>query len=84
MFPKYYLLPEIVSSATSCHGLHVKVYTPQYGAFIEFVWGVGDGSLLGITEKSLRDWSLITGGGGGLQNGKIAGPKLFAPPLKTG
>ena len=24
------------------------------------------------------------GGGGGLQNGKIAGPKLFAPPLKTG
>ena len=36
-----------------------------------------------------RDWSLITGtGGGGLKNGKIAGPKLFAPPppplLKTG
>ena len=29
---------------------------------------------------SLRDWSLITGRGGGLQNGKIAGPKLFAPP----
>ena len=28
----------------------------------------------------LRDWSLITGRGG-LQNGKIAGPKLFAPPL---
>ena len=28
----------------------------------------------------LRDWSLITGRGGGLQNGKIAGPKLFAPP----
>ena len=28
---------------------------------------------------SLRDWSLITGRGG-LQNGKIAGPKLFAPP----
>ena len=27
----------------------------------------------------LRDWSLITGRGG-LQNGKIAGPKLFAPP----
>ena len=26
-----------------------------------------------------RDWSLITGRGG-LQNGKIAGPKLFAPP----
>ena len=24
------------------------------------------------------------GEGGGLQNGKIAGPKLFAPPLKTG
>ena len=31
----------------------------------------------------LRDWSLIRGRGG-LQNGKIAGPKLFAPPLKTG
>ena len=27
----------------------------------------------------VRDWSLITGRGG-LQNGKIAGPKLFAPP----
>ena len=27
----------------------------------------------------LRDWSLITGRGG-LQNGEIAGPKLFAPP----
>ena len=24
------------------------------------------------------------GEGGGLQNGKIAGPKLFAPPLNTG
>ena len=30
-----------------------------------------------------RDWSLITGSGG-LENGKIAGPKLFVPPLKTG
>ena len=31
----------------------------------------------------LRDWSLITGRG--VQNGKIAGPKLsWAPPLKTG
>ena len=29
----------------------------------------------------LGDWSLSTGRwGGGLQNGKIAGPKLFAPP----
>ena len=27
----------------------------------------------------IRDWSLIMGKGG-LQNGKIAGPKLFAPP----
>ena len=27
----------------------------------------------------VRDWSLITGRGG-LQNGKIASPKLFAPP----
>ena len=32
-----------------------------------------------IKVKRLRDWSLITGRGG-LQNGKIAGPKLFAPP----
>ena len=30
-------------------------------------------------KQKLRDWSLITGRGG-LQNGKIAGPKLFAPP----
>ena len=29
--------------------------------------------------RLIRDWSLITGRGG-LQNGKIAGPKLFAPP----
>ena len=28
----------------------------------------------------IRDWSLITGRGV-LQNGKIAGPKLFATPL---
>ena len=35
------------------------------------------------SHRKLRDWSLITGRGG-LQNGKIAGPKLFAPPLKTG
>ena len=41
--------------------------------------------LIVITDKvvlKVRDWSLITGrwggGGGGLQNGKIAGPKLFA------
>ena len=30
----------------------------------------------------IRDWSLITGRGR-LLNGKIAGPKLFAPPLMT-
>ena len=30
-------------------------------------------------EIAIRDWSLITGRGG-LQNGKIAGLKLFAPP----
>ena len=34
-------------------------------------------------QPEVRDWSLIMGRGG-LQNGKIAGPKLFAPPLKTG
>ena len=35
----------------------------------------------GLRDQSLiRDWSLITGRGGGLQNGKTAGPKLFAPP----
>ena len=28
----------------------------------------------------LRDWSLIMGTGGGLQNGRIAGPKPFVPP----
>ena len=28
---------------------------------------------------TIRDWSLITGRGG-LQNGKIAGLKLFVPP----
>ena len=33
-----------------------------------------------VVYRSIRDWSLITGKGGGLQNGKIAGPKLFAPP----
>ena len=33
----------------------------------------------GIVCLGLRDWSLITGRGG-LQNGKIAGPKLVAPP----
>ena len=27
---------------------------------------------------------VINYGKGGLQNGKIAGPKLFAPPFKTG
>ena len=36
----------------------------------------------------LRDRSLIMekegGGGGGLENGKIAGEKLFAPALKPG
>ena len=32
-----------------------------------------------LLDMTLRDWSLITGRGG-LQNGKIAGPKLFVPP----
>ena len=32
----------------------------------------------------VRDWSLVTGRGGGLKNGKITGPKLVTPPLKTG
>ena len=32
-----------------------------------------------MEKGRLRDWSLITGGGG-LQNGKITGPNLFAPP----
>ena len=40
-------------------------------------------------EGSSKGWSLImVRGGGGLQNGKIAGLKLFAPPppptFKTG
>ena len=32
--------------------------------------------------NSVRDWSLITGRGA--ENGKIAGPKPFVLPLKTG
>ena len=36
-------------------------------------------------NRSFRDWSLITGRGGGVENGKIAGPKHFVPPpLPTG
>ena len=34
---------------------------------------------LSSADIAIRDWSLIMGRGG-LQNGKIAGPKLFAPP----
>ena len=40
-----------------------------------------------MDSQYMRDWSLNTGkgGGGGLQNGKNAGPKLFVSPLiKTG
>ena len=33
--------------------------------------------------RQLRDWSLITGRGGGLQNRKIAGLKLFAIPTPS-
>ena len=36
-----------------------------------------------ISTHMFRDWSLITysgEGGGGIQNGKIAGSKLFKPP----
>ena len=36
-----------------------------------------------LFKQIIRDWSLITGRGG-LQNVKIAGPKLFVPPIKTG
>ena len=44
----------------------------------------GGVQIIGIHHGRGRwDWSLITGRSG-LQNGKIAGPKLFAPPLKTG
>ena len=32
----------------------------------------------------VRDWSLITEGGGGLQNGKIAGPKVLTPLSRQG
>ena len=41
---------------------------------------------LPLTEIMVRDWSLYGergGGGGGVQNGKIAGPNLFVPHLKT-
>ena len=33
-----------------------------------------------IVASGFKDWSLSTGMGGGLQIGKIAGLKLFAPP----
>ena len=34
-----------------------------------------------VVLVTIRDWSLVTGrGGGGLQHGKIAGPKLCVPP----
>ena len=64
------VLMTIILSTLACHGL-------GYGQK-KVRWQ--------NTYLTLRDWSLITGrGGGGLQNGKIAGPKLFAPPpLKTG
>ena len=41
--------------------------------------------LSGTNETSLKDWSLITGRGAGLQNWKIMGPKCFAlpPPPST-
>ena len=37
-----------------------------------------------MMQYGLRNLSLITGRGGGLNNGKIAGPKLSALALKTG
>ena len=40
----------------------------------------------GRGAEAVADKGLVInyGEGGGLQNGKIADPKLFAPPLKTG
>ena len=45
---------------------------------------VGGGRWVFALFCRLRDQSLITGRGGGLQNGKIAGLELFVSPLKTG
>ena len=42
------------------------ILSVMYGAYSTYIF-------------SLRDWSLIKGRGGGTK-GKIAGPKLFAPP----
>ena len=42
--------------------------------------------LVGVNhlKVALRDWSLITGRGGRLQNGKIAGRNILRLPLKSG
>ena len=55
---------------TKTKGVHCLRSRPVYP---------GRGALFILFHHSLRDWSLITGRGG-LKNGKIAGPKLFAPP----
>ena len=45
----------------------------------------GTGSALSNADREVIIKGLVINyGEGGLQNGKIAGPKLFAPPLKTG
>ena len=55
----------------------------QFDWWVPMTWGLNPYFIWGsnIFFLAVRDWSLITGRGG-LQNGKIAGPKLFAPPLQ--
>ena len=61
---------------TSHQGVFISYYKRTRHAAIDITVLLDSGDC-----PDLRDWSLITGRGG-LQNGKIAGPKLFAPPLQ--
>ena len=57
-----------------CKTEHVERGVLHPGQFRSF-WVTWEDGLVQV-----RDWSLIReGGGGGLQNGKIAGPKVFTP-----
>ena len=43
------------------------------------VW-IGSKQFLDNGQQGVRDWSLIREKGGGLQDGKITGPKYVVPP----
>ena len=62
--------------------LHLYIYMHLHATWknhVNRIINLNDPHSLMIYYVNIRDWSLITGRGG-LQNGKIAGPKLFAPP----